>query len=123
MTATVLTWAPRPAAGAAPAETRSATAGRTVGAGFARGLLEFAVSKGADRATLLERSGIKAADLQDQDARVPFAGYVALMRAGRRLPAIARWGCTTARRSTSPRSRSSAWWARRPRRWPRRSSN
>lgn len=57
----------------------------TVGAGFARGLLAFAVSKGAARTALLERSGVTAADLEDQDARIPFARYVALMRAGKAL--------------------------------------
>jgi AraC-like DNA-binding protein len=85
MTATVLPWAPRPKSGAARAEAVGATSDRTVGAGFARGLLVFAVSKGASRAALLERSGIAAGDLLDQDARVPFASYVALMRAGQAL--------------------------------------
>lgn len=87
MTATVLAWTPRPTPAADDCAVRapSAMADRTVGAGFARGLLEFAVSKGANRTALLDRSGIKAADLQDQDARVPFASYVALMRAGQAL--------------------------------------
>ena len=66
-------------------EDAGAMAERTVGAGFARGLLEFAVSKGAARAALLERSGIDPADLQDQDARIPFRKYVALMQAGKAL--------------------------------------
>jgi AraC-like DNA-binding protein len=57
----------------------------TVGAGYARGLLELAVSKGAGRAALLEQSGLAEADLQDQDGRVAFARYVALMRAGKAL--------------------------------------
>jgi AraC-like DNA-binding protein len=57
----------------------------TVGGGFARGLLEFAVARGASRGLLLERSGIDPADLQDQDARLPFRRYVALMRAGQAL--------------------------------------
>lgn len=64
----------------------------TVAAGFARGLLEFAVEKGADRAALLDESGIAPADLADQDARVPFRRYVALMRSAKRLtgdPALA----------------------------------
>ncbi|MDP1738760.1 MAG: AraC family transcriptional regulator [Caulobacter sp.] len=59
----------------------------TVAAGLARGLVELAVSKGADRAALLERAAITAADLQDQDNRIPFARYVALMRAGKALTA------------------------------------
>jgi AraC-like DNA-binding protein len=57
----------------------------TVGAGFARGLLELAVSKGARRPALIAQSGIDPADLEDQDARIPFARYVALMRAGKAL--------------------------------------
>ncbi len=64
----------------------------TVGAGVARALLEYAVSKGAGRRELVERSGIDPADLQDLDARFPFPKYVALMRAGKDLcgdPALA----------------------------------
>lgn len=64
----------------------------TVGAGFARGLFDFAVRKGADRQALAAESGIDPAALTDQDARVPFRQYVALMRAARRLagdPALA----------------------------------
>src|SRR5665213_1169383 len=38
----------------------------TVGAGYARGLLELAVSKGASRRVLAERAGIELADLEDQ---------------------------------------------------------
>jgi AraC-like DNA-binding protein len=57
----------------------------TVGAGFARGLLELAVSKGAPRQALLQASGIDPADLEEQDARVAFAGYVKLMRAAKAL--------------------------------------
>jgi AraC-like DNA-binding protein len=65
---------------------------RTVGAGFARGLLAFAVSKAASREALLARSGIDADALADQDARLPFSRYVALMRAAKALtgdPALA----------------------------------
>src|SRR6266567_7736734 len=65
---------------------------RTVGAGFVRGLMEFAMSRGAGRQELAERSRIDLAELQDQDNRVPFAKYVALMRAGKELcndPALA----------------------------------
>ena len=64
----------------------------TVGAGYARGLLELAVSKGAARAALLARSGITEADLEDHDNRIPISRYVALMRAGKELagdPALA----------------------------------
>ncbi|MFC3079091.1 AraC family transcriptional regulator [Phenylobacterium terrae] len=64
----------------------------TVGAGFARGLLEFAVSKGAGRDELMARAGLSPDDLAAQDGRVPWTRYVALMRAGKALtgdPALA----------------------------------
>src|ERR1700733_7648530 len=64
----------------------------TVAAGLARGLMEMAVSKGARQSELIARSGIVAADLQDQDNRIPLAKYVALMRVGKELcndPALA----------------------------------
>jgi AraC-like DNA-binding protein len=64
----------------------------TVAAGYARGLLELAVSRGADRTALLERSGIQLDQLLDQDHRIRFESYVALMRAGQDLcsdPALA----------------------------------
>jgi AraC-like DNA-binding protein len=47
--------------------------------------MELAVSKGASAAALAQRSGIEPADLADQDHRVPFAAYVALMRAAKAL--------------------------------------
>lgn len=64
----------------------------SISAGFARGLLELAVRKGAGREALAARSGIDLADLEDQDNRVPLAKYIALMRAGQELagdPALA----------------------------------
>ncbi len=64
----------------------------TVAAGLARGLIELAAAKGASAAVLAARSGIDPKDLQDQDNRIPFAKYVALMRAGQELcrdPALA----------------------------------
>src|SRR5215510_6627485 len=64
----------------------------TVAAGAVRALLEFAVSKGASREELVHRSGIDPGELQDRDRRIPFAKYVALMRAGQELcgdPALA----------------------------------
>jgi len=64
----------------------------TIGAGFARGLLEVAVARGAPRAALLAACGIAPEELTDQDARLPFSKYVALMRAGKALsgdPALA----------------------------------
>lgn len=57
----------------------------TVSAGFARGLMELAAAKGAPRSELLAAAGLTPDELQDQDARVPFAAYVALMRAGKAL--------------------------------------
>jgi AraC-like DNA-binding protein len=64
----------------------------TIAAGFARGLMDLAVSKGAGPKLLAERSGIDPKELQDQDNRIPFAKYIALMRAGKELcndPALA----------------------------------
>jgi AraC-like DNA-binding protein len=64
----------------------------TISAGFARALMELAVSKGASQAALAERSGIDPGQLQDQDDRIPLPKYVALMRAGQELcadPALA----------------------------------
>src|SRR5271165_4459371 len=54
-------------------------------AGFARALMDLAVSKGADRKVLAARCGIDPADLQDQDNRIPFEKYVALMRVGKEM--------------------------------------
>lgn len=59
------------------------TGGATVAAGPVRGLLGFAVAKGADRRALLGACGVARADLEDQDARIPFAKYMALMRAAK----------------------------------------
>ncbi len=64
----------------------------TVAAGNVRGLMAFAVSKGADPAALAARAGIDPAALHDQDNRIAFPSYVALMRAGQALcgdPALA----------------------------------
>jgi AraC-like DNA-binding protein len=57
----------------------------TVGAGYARGLMELAIAKGACRHALAQQSGIDPEDLQDQDGRVPLANYIALMRSGMAL--------------------------------------
>jgi AraC-like DNA-binding protein len=64
----------------------------TVGAGIVRGLMEVAVSRGAKRQELLKRSGIDPAELQNDDNRVPFSKYVALLRTAKELsndPALA----------------------------------
>jgi AraC-like DNA-binding protein len=69
-----------------------AEAGPTVGAGYAKGVLDFAVSKGASRAELLARAQIAAGDLEDLDNRIPLTRYVALIKAGAALlnePALA----------------------------------
>lgn len=55
----------------------------TVSAGYAKSLLDFAVRKGADARTLLARAGIAEDALTDPDNRVPFANFVALMRAAK----------------------------------------
>jgi len=57
----------------------------TVAASAVRALMEFAVTRGASRKTLAERSRIDQAELQNGDDRIPFARYVALMRAGQEL--------------------------------------
>lgn len=54
--------------------------------------MELAVSKGALREDLERLSGLRASDIDDQDRRVPFENYAALMRAGKALsgdPALA----------------------------------
>src|SRR6266542_4868042 len=54
----------------------------TMAAGYPRALLDFAVSRGADPQTLIERSGIRPDDLKNQDNRIPLANYLALVNAG-----------------------------------------
>ena len=54
----------------------------TVAAGYPKALLDFAVSRGADRQMLIERSQISLDDLQDQDNRIALANYMALLKAG-----------------------------------------
>jgi AraC-like DNA-binding protein len=64
----------------------------TVAAGLVRGLMALAVSKGAATSDLIAQSGIDPNALEDQDNRIPFAAYVALMRAAKTLaedPALA----------------------------------
>ncbi|MEA3066034.1 MAG: hypothetical protein QOJ27_2491 [Sphingomonadales bacterium] len=71
---------------------RPRTAEPTIAASFASALLALAVAKGAGQRELLERSGIKAEALQDREARIPFARWLALMREGREAagdPALA----------------------------------
>lgn len=54
----------------------------TVSAGYPKAFLGFAVSRGADRQTLLARSHIHPDELQNQDNRIPLANYLALLKAG-----------------------------------------
>lgn len=64
----------------------------TIAAGFARALMDLAVSKGANPRVLTQQCGIDPRQLQDPDNRIPFASYMALMRAGQKLardPALA----------------------------------
>jgi AraC-like DNA-binding protein len=64
----------------------------TVSAGFVRALADFAVARGADRTALLAAAAIDPSRLEDQDSRLPFARYVALMAAAKTLtgdPALA----------------------------------
>jgi len=64
----------------------------TIAAGYPKAFLDFAVSKGADRQTLLDRSEIPLADLSDLEKRIPLSNYVTLLQAGIELcrePAIA----------------------------------
>src|SRR5258706_7493189 len=53
----------------------------TVAAGYPKALLDFAVSRRADRQMLIERSHICLDDLNDQDNRIPLANYLALLDA------------------------------------------
>jgi AraC-like DNA-binding protein len=68
----------------------------TVGAGYALGLLNYAVSRGADRNALLRSAGIASTGIADLDNRIPVQSYVALMEAAMKLlndPALAlRYG-------------------------------
>lgn len=52
----------------------------TASAGLVRGLLEFAVDRGADRQVLATRAGIDVRALEDADNRITFDIYIALTR-------------------------------------------
>jgi AraC-like DNA-binding protein len=60
----------------------------TIAAGYPRGLVDFAVSKGADRAALLARAGIEPGALEHQDHRLSLARYLALFDAAAELTGI-----------------------------------
>lgn len=64
----------------------------TVAASWPRAFLDFAVARGADRETLMQRACIQPHDLTDPTGRIPLVRYVALMEAGIELcsePALA----------------------------------
>lgn len=64
----------------------------TVAAGLARNLIGLAATRGANPAALVSESGIDPHLLDDQDNRISFANYVALMRAAKAMtgdPALA----------------------------------
>jgi AraC-like DNA-binding protein len=63
------------------AKPKRSVPGPSFGAGYPLGLLEIAVSLGADRGELLQRSKIDAPDLDDLDNRVALDRYIALMSA------------------------------------------
>jgi AraC-like DNA-binding protein len=54
----------------------------TITAGYPKALLDFAVSRGADRLTLIARSHIHPDELLNQDNRIPLANYLAMLEAG-----------------------------------------
>lgn len=60
----------------------------TVGAGWPRAFLEFAVAQGASRDQLLERAGIMPEKLDHQDRRILLRQYIALIEAGIDLTGI-----------------------------------
>ncbi|HEY1632753.1 MAG TPA: AraC family transcriptional regulator ligand-binding domain-containing protein [Rhizomicrobium sp.] len=53
----------------------------TIAAGFPKALLVFAVSRGADRQSLLDRAAIQSRDLAEPDSRVKLSRYIALFEA------------------------------------------
>lgn len=64
----------------------------TIAAGYPKAFLEFAVSRGAVRATLLERSHLSLDELKDPERRTSLSTYIVLMEAGIELcnePALA----------------------------------
>ncbi len=71
----------------------------TMAAGYAHGLLEYAVLHGAGREALLEHSGIHPSLLADHFNRVPLLQYIALMRGAQSVcsdPALAlHFGAST----------------------------
>lgn len=60
----------------------------TIAAGYPRGLVDFAVLKGADRAELIARAELDPEALAHQDNRVPVANYVRLFEVAAALTGI-----------------------------------
>lgn len=58
---------------------------RTVAASVARALLDYAVARGASADALADHAHVDRDDLLDHDNRLPFANYVALVRAAKEL--------------------------------------
>ena len=64
----------------------------TIGVCFVNAFIDFAIAKGADRQSLLQRAGIRPEDLKNDDSRLPLVGYVELNKAAIELcnePALA----------------------------------
>ena len=55
----------------------------SVSASYFCGLLDLAVSKGAERSVLCRRAGVADAEVNDLDNRIPIEKYLALMRAAK----------------------------------------
>src|ERR1041384_22487 len=52
----------------------------TIAAGYPKEFLEFAVSRGANRTALLERSHLCLEDLKNSEGRIPIAKYIVLIK-------------------------------------------
>jgi len=64
---------------------KNLTARATIAAGYARALFELAVGKGADAELLAARAGLAPQELADQDKRISWTRYMALMHAAKEL--------------------------------------
>ena len=64
----------------------------TIAMGFVKAFVDFAITKGADRQVLLQRSRIRPEDLENDDGRLALVNYIDLIEAGIELcnePALA----------------------------------
>lgn len=57
----------------------------TVAAGLVRSVVDYVAHRGADATALTSSVGLTAADLEDQDARIPLALYKALIATAKRV--------------------------------------